>query len=136
MEAGDRLRILVVDDDEAILVLLADLLAEELGATVATARDGEDAWLLARDERPDLIVLDVMLPTVSGLEISRRIRDDRRTGHIPIVAISASYGRDAVLDAGCSEFLSKPFDLDRLIATIIRLTRPNASQADDQERSA
>lgn len=112
-------RILIVDDEPSVADLIEAVLVGE-GYTVAIARDGAQGLLLARDWRPDLILMDVMLPGVDGGTAIRRLKSDPETAEIPIVAMSA--GRtirrqsDELSDADAA--LSKPFDIDALLAQV------------------
>jgi len=112
-------RILIVDDEPAVADLIEAVLVGE-GYTVAIARDGAQGLLLARDWRPDLILMDVMLPGVDGGTAIRRLKSDPETAEIPIVAMSA--GRtirrqsDELSEADAA--LSKPFDIDALLAQV------------------
>src|SRR5262245_55667303 len=114
--------ILVVDDDPKILSVLGRGLRFE-GYEVLLAADGSEALRNARIEPPDLVVLDVMLPGMDGLEVCRRLR---RGTNIPILMLTA---RDAVpdriagLDSGADDYLIKPFDFDELLARIRALLR-------------
>ena len=118
-------RILVIDDIEANLRLLeAKLKAEYF--EVITARDGETALAIARTSSPDIILLDVMMPGLSGFEVCRRLKDDQATQHIPVVLVTALDGRAdrlAGLEAGANEFLTKPIDETMLLARVRGLTR-------------
>jgi two-component system, OmpR family, response regulator MprA len=115
-------RILIIEDDEAILTFLRRGLAYD-GYQVDTAKDGQTGLLMARDNPPNLIVLDWMLPGLDGLEVCRRLRQG---GSIPILMLTA---RDAVndrvegLDAGADDYMVKPFSLDELLARIRALLR-------------
>src|ERR1051326_8914094 len=84
---SDRGRILIVDDDRRILDLLLDLLQIE-GYEVATAADGAEAIDLALSFDPDIVVSDVVMPHVSGLELCRRLKEDPHTAHVPVLLIS------------------------------------------------
>jgi len=116
-------RILVVDDDPKILSLMRRGLAFA-GYTVDLAPDGEQALALARDNPPALVVLDVMLPGIDGLEVCRRLRAGE-----PNLAILMLTGKDRVpdrvagLDAGADDYLIKPFAFDELLARIRALLR-------------
>ncbi len=118
-------RILVIDDIEANLRLLeAKLKAEYF--EVITACDGETALAMARTSSPDIILLDVMMPGLSGFEVCRRLKDDQATQHIPVVLVTALDGRAdrlAGLEAGADEFLTKPIDEAMLLARVRGLTR-------------
>ena len=115
-------RILVVDDDPNMLSMLRRTLGFE-GYRVNTAPDGESALRSAELERPDVVVLDVMLPGVDGLEVCRRLRS--RLG-VPILLLTARGSvpdRVAGLDAGADDYLPKPFAVDELLARIRALLR-------------
>jgi two-component system cell cycle response regulator len=118
-------RILVIDDIEANIRLLeAKLTAEYFEVT--TASDGETALQLARTASPDIILLDVRMPGLSGLEVCRRLKNDQATQHIPVVLVTALDGRAdrlAGLEAGADEFLTKPIDDAMLLARVRGLTR-------------
>jgi two-component system, OmpR family, response regulator MprA len=115
--------ILVIDDDPKILSLMQRGLAFE-GYAVTLAGDGEEALLMARDRPPDLVVLDVMLPGLDGVEVCRRLRASAR--HLPILMLTARDrvpDRVAGLDAGADDYLVKPFAFDELTARIRALLR-------------
>jgi two-component system cell cycle response regulator DivK len=115
-----RWRILVADDNEDCRVALRTLL-EAHGYEVYEAADGESAVEVTRRERPDLVLMDVMMPGVDGLEAARRIRadEDRKVASTKIVALSAMEGaRRASGTAGCDGCILKPIDLAQLAATI------------------
>ncbi|MBT3315085.1 MAG: response regulator transcription factor [Anaerolineae bacterium] len=115
-------RILVIEDDPAILKLLRRGLAYE-GYLVDTATDGRSGLLLARDNHPDLVVLDWMLPGMDGLEVCHRLRTG---GEVPIVMLTAKdtiQDRVQGLDAGADDYLVKPFNLDELLARVRALLR-------------
>jgi two-component system response regulator MprA len=118
--------ILVVDDDPKILSVLGRGLRFE-GYNVQLAADGPEALRSARVEPPDLVVLDIMLPGMDGLEVCRRLR---RGIDVPILMLTA---RDAVtdriagLDSGADDYLIKPFDFDELLARIRALLRRSQS---------
>ena len=116
-------RVLVVDDDPKILSLLRRGLSFA-GYTVDAAVDGEAALAAARDRPPDIVVLDVMLPGVDGLEVCRRLR--LGDASLPILMLTARDripDRVAGLDAGADDYLVKPFDFDELLARLRALLR-------------
>ncbi|MEI7931456.1 MAG: PleD family two-component system response regulator [Alphaproteobacteria bacterium] len=118
-------RILVVDDIDANVRLLEAKLTAEY-YQVLTASDGPTALALAGEERPDIILLDVMMPGMDGFEVCRRLKDDPLTRHIPVVMVTALDGRnDRVtgLEAGADEFLTKPIDDLMLFSRVRSLTR-------------
>ena len=115
-------RILVIEDDEGITRFLRRGLAYE-GYTVDIAADGQMGLIAARDTPPDLVVLDLMLPGIDGLEVCRRLRAG---GDVPILILTARDGvNDRVLglDMGADDYMVKPFDLDELLARIRALLR-------------
>ena len=115
-------RILVVEDDRRIRDLLRRGLLFE-GYTVDTAEDGETALRVARENLPDAVILDIMLPKMDGLEVCRRLRS---ASNVPIMMLTA---RDSVpdrvtgLDAGADDYLVKPFAFDELLARLRALFR-------------
>jgi DNA-binding response OmpR family regulator len=118
--AGPTARILVADDDPVILRLIEINLSLE-GFDVQLAEGGEEAIEKARDEQPDLILLDVMMPGVTGWEAAKRLKDDPETTDIPIVFLSArtqEEDRRRGEELGVAAYVTKPFDPGELIATI------------------
>ncbi|MDE0147401.1 MAG: phosphate regulon transcriptional regulator PhoB [Rhodospirillaceae bacterium] len=124
---------ILVVEDEAPLVTLLRYNLEEAGFEVDDARDGEDALISVRERRPDLIVLDWMLPAVSGIEVCRQLRRRRETLDVPVIMLTAkSEEADRIrgLDSGADDYLTKPFSPRELVARIravMRRTRPAVS---------
>lgn len=110
--------IAVADDDPAIRGLLTAVFEAELGAHVLVAEHGQRLLDLVREVRPDLIVLDVTMPVMGGLEAARCLLADARTADVPLIAISADAQRAAVLESGCCAFVAKPFELAELLSIV------------------
>jgi DNA-binding response OmpR family regulator len=117
------IKVLAADDDPVILRLIEVNLSLE-GFEVETAARGEDALAKARDVGPQVIVLDVMMPGMTGWDVARRLKADAATSHIPIVFLSArtqEEDRRKGRELGVADYVSKPFDPGDLVATIRRL---------------
>ncbi|MCC7267663.1 MAG: PleD family two-component system response regulator [Caulobacteraceae bacterium] len=131
-------RILVVDDIEANVRLLEAKLTAEY-YEVLTARDGPTALALAAAEKPDIVLLDVMMPGMDGFDVCRRLKNDPDTRHIPVVLVTALDGRsDRIqgLEAGADEFLTKPIDDVMLFARVRSLTRLKLVMDELRDREA
>ena len=112
--------VLAADDDEDILALVTFRL-ERSGYTVLQARDGAEALELARAEKPDLAVLDVMMPKLDGLELTRRLRAEEATSRMPIILLTARAQDTDVqqgFDAGADDYIRKPFSPQELRARV------------------
>lgn len=112
-----RERLLVVDDHDDMRLRVRALLADRF--EVLEAADGEQAWRIARDELPDLVVSDVMMPGCDGVELTRRLRAHAETATIGVLLLTAKVGTDhavAGLRAGANDYLAKPFDSSELLA--------------------
>jgi DNA-binding response OmpR family regulator len=122
--------VLVVDDDPVILKLL-EVNFEMEGFTVLVARDGEEGIEVARTDQPDLIVSDIMMPKVSGLELVTALKGDPATSEIPIILLSAKAQNADVrsgLDAGADDYVTKPFEPLDLVDRVNRLLEVRASK--------
>ena len=121
--------ILVVDDSTDNVAMIS-LFLQQQGYRVLTAGNGEDAITVATQMMPNLILMDINLPTLDGLGATRRIRENDALRDIPIVAITA-FGTEgfqrAAYDVGVSGYLTKPLDLDRMNQLIARLLSPTGS---------
>lgn len=109
-------RILVVEDNRDNMTLIVDVLSS-LDYEVLQATDGEAGVLLARQEKPDLILMDLSLPKMDGWTATGHIKADENVRHIPIIALTAHAmvgDRERALQAGCDDYLSKPIDLPEL----------------------
>lgn len=129
--------ILVVEDEDALATLLKYNLDKE-GHRVVVASDGEEALMLIDERQPDLIVLDWMLPKVSGIEVCRRLRAKPETKNLPIIMLTArgeESDRVRGLDTGADDYIVKPFSMSELAArvrAVLRRIRPGL--ADDRIR--
>ena len=121
---SDRGRVLIVDDDRKILDLLVELLQLE-GYEIATALDGSEAFDLAIAFDPDVVVSDVVMPVVGGLELCRHLKEDPRTAYIPVLLISGRIPSDDAgiegLHAGADDYLDLPFRNEELLVKVAQL---------------
>jgi len=125
--------ILVAEDEGALITLLRYNLERE-GYRVLEAHDGEEALLVAAEERPDLVLLDWMLPNLSGIEVCRRLRGRQETRNVPIIMLTArgeESDRIRGLDTGADDYLTKPFSMTELLArlrAVLRRIRPSLAE--------
>jgi len=125
-------RILVVEDESDLLEAVVHTLRRE-GFRPIRATNGEEALKLVAEERPDVVLLDLMLPGLDGLEVCRRLRSREETARIPIVMVTAKAGEtDAVigLGIGADDYIRKPFGLKELVARVRAVLRRNQEPAD------
>lgn len=120
--AAPKSKVLVVEDEETLLFTLAHNLRRE-GYTVITAARGDDGLKLAREQQPDLIVLDVMLPGVDGIQVCRLLRRDSTVPIIMLTALGGEGDRVAGLDTGADDYMPKPFGMRELLARVRALLR-------------
>ena len=109
-------KLLLADDEEDIKTVLKMYL-ESKGYEVCTAYDGLDALEQAKSEKPDVVLLDVMMPVVDGFEVCEKLKADPATANIPVIMLSAASHAESVqrgLDAGAVEYLVKPFEPERI----------------------
>jgi signal transduction histidine kinase/ActR/RegA family two-component response regulator len=134
---GPRVRVLVADDDAVNRALLHRLLTQ-LGFDVQTASHGAEALELLRLASPHLLITDLLMPVLDGLELVRAIRADSKTKTIPVIAASASaseYTKEQALGEGCDAFVLKPLRMDELLGEIARLLQLEW-RYDEQQRHA
>lgn len=120
-------KILIVEDNDLNLKLFRDLLEANGYATYET-KEGIEAISLTRNIQPDLIIMDIQLPEISGLDVTRKIKADRDIAHIPVVAVTAFAMKDdeeKIMAAGCEAYLSKPIAIDDFLSTIRRFLEPH-----------
>src|SRR5215212_926730 len=122
--------LILVVDDSADNVAMISLDLQQQGYRVVTASNGEDAVAVASQTMPNLILMDINLPTLDGLGATRRIRESEASRDVPVIAITA-FGTEgfqrAAYDAGVDGYLTKPLDLDRMHQLIARLLSPAGS---------
>jgi two-component system phosphate regulon response regulator PhoB len=122
-------RLLLVEDDEALAELVEFRFRAE-GYEVVRTADGDEALLLAREEAPDVVLLDWMIEGTSGIEVCRRLRRDKATAHVPIIMLTARETEDdrvRGLETGADDYVTKPFSPRELVArvnAIMRRIRP------------
>jgi excisionase family DNA binding protein len=117
LESGKR-KALVVDDDEELVELIRDVLEQDGRFEVRVANNGFDAGMMVKEYRPDIIVLDVMLPDINGKEVCQRVRSDSALEDVKIICISGMVEKDKIEDlkeAGANDFLQKPFEIEDLV---------------------
>src|SRR3989441_7595721 len=117
LESGKR-KVLLVDDDEELVELISDVLKSDGRFEVRVASNGFAAGMIVKEYRPDLVVLDVMLPDINGRDVCQLIQADSSLGGVRIICISGMVEEDKIEDlksAGAHDFLQKPFDVDELI---------------------
>lgn len=117
LESGKR-KVLLVDDDPDLVEMMSKVLEDDGRFEVRIAGNGFDAGMMVKEYRPDLIVLDVMLPDINGKEVCHRVRADSTLEDVRIICISGMIEEDKIQelrDAGANDFLHKPFDIEELI---------------------
>ena len=118
--------VMIVEDNELNMKLFNDLL-ESRGYAVIQTRNGMEALDLARAHRPDLILMDIQLPEVSGLVVTKWLKDDDELAHIPVIAVTAfamKGDEERILQGGCEGYISKPISVPHFLETIARYIGP------------
>ena len=117
LESGKR-KVLIVDDDQELVELLVDLFERDGRFDIRTANNGFDAGMLVKEFRPDLVILDVMLPDINGKEVCQRVRSDNTLEAVKIICISGMVEQDKVAElraSGANDFMQKPFAVEKLL---------------------
>lgn len=112
--------VLIVEDNELNMKLFHDLL-EAHGYNIIGTRDGMEALRIARDSRPDLILMDIQLPEVSGLEVTKWIKEDDRLKSIPVIAVTAfamKGDEEKIREGGCEAYIAKPISVTNFLETV------------------
>jgi len=116
-------KVLIVEDNELNMKLFHDLL-EAQGYDILETREGLQALSLAREHHPDLILMDIQLPEISGLEVTKWLKEDEELASIPVVAVTAfamKGDEERIREGGCEAYISKPISVSHFLDTIKRL---------------
>jgi len=113
-------RVMIVEDNELNMKLFHDLL-EARGYEILQTRDGMEALKMARAEKPDLILMDIQLPEVSGLEVTKWLKEDDNLKSIPVIAVTAfamKGDEEKIREGGCEAYIAKPISVSSFLATV------------------
>lgn len=113
-------RVLIVEDNELNMKLFHDLL-EANGIASIQIREGKRAVEMAYEHMPDLIIMDIQLPEISGLEITKRLKENQELAHIPVIAVTAfamKGDEQKIREGGCEDYVSKPISVSRFIEVV------------------
>jgi len=114
--------VLIVEDNELNMKLFHDLL-EAHGYNVFQARTGPEALILADEHRPDLILMDIQLPEISGLEVTQKIKNNKELAHIPVIAVTAfamKGDEERIRQGGCEDYIAKPISVVSFLEKVKR----------------
>ena len=139
MDAVSSKRILIVEDEKDVVDLLTLNLRKAGGFTISTVSDGASGLARARAEKPDFIILDLMLPKMPGLEVCKLLKTDTATQHIPILMLTAraeEIDRVVGLEFGADDYVTKPFSPREVILRIKAVLRRGAAEQTDDRLSA
>jgi len=123
-------RVLVVDDDQSIQRVLVQTLQLE-GYEVATASDGVEALESLQGQLPDVVILDVMMPKLDGLDVLKRMRADERTHTVPVILLTARSSQEDIWEgwqSGVDYYMTKPFDVEELLRFLSHVLNPPAER--------
>lgn len=129
LESGKR-KLLIVDDDVELVELMEDAFSHDPRFEIRTANNGFDAGLAVKDFRPDLVVLDVMLPDINGKEVCQRFRNDPTMDNVKVICISGMVEQDKIADlraAGADDFMQKPFAIENLVERVCQMLEMEAA---------
>ncbi len=122
---------ILVVEDEADIQELVSLTLGKAGFKLLQANNGKEGFVMALDQKPDLVLADWMMPEINGIELLRRLRRDSRTAHIPVIMLSAKAevdNKSEGLDAGADDYLAKPFSPRELVSRVNAVLRRSSSQ--------
>jgi two-component system, cell cycle response regulator DivK len=125
-DLGQNKKVMIVEDNELNMKLFHDLL-EAHGVETIQARDGKNVLALAREHKPDLILMDIQLPEVSGLDITKWLKDDDELKSIPVIAVTAfamKGDEQKIREGGCEDYISKPISVIKFIETVQKYLLP------------
>lgn len=131
-------KVLIVEDNELNMKLFRDLL-EAHGIETVETRNGNNVLNLARENRPDLILMDIQLPEVSGLDVTRWLKDDDDLKSIPVIAVTAfamKGDEQKIREGGCEDYISKPISVTKFMETIQKYLEEPAADAEDAPAKA
>ncbi len=124
-------KVLIVEDNELNMKLFHDLL-EAHGVETVQARDGKNVLALAREHKPDLILMDIQLPEVSGLDVTKWLKEDDELKVIPVIAVTAfamKGDEQKIREGGCEDYISKPISVVKFIETVQKFLTPSQDAA-------
>jgi len=119
-------KVLIVEDNELNMKLFSDLL-DAHGYEVKQSREGMKAIAMAKKHKPDLILMDIQLPKVSGLEVTKWLKDDKALKDIPVIAVTAfamKGDEKRIRDGGCEAYIAKPITVSSFLATVRKFVEP------------
>ncbi len=125
-QMGKGKKVLIVEDNELNMKLFHDLL-EAHGVETVQARDGKNVLALARQSKPDLILMDIQLPEVSGLDVTKWLKEDDELKSIPVIAVTAfamKGDEQKIREGGCEDYISKPISVVKFIETVQKYLAP------------
>jgi len=128
-------KVLIVEDNELNMKLFRDLLEAHQIDTVET-NNGHEVLDLARNEKPDLILMDIQLPEISGLEITKMLKDDEELTPIPVIAVTAfamKGDEEKIREGGCEDYLSKPISVMDFIAVVQKYLDKTPNNSEEEE---
>lgn len=130
-------KVMIVEDNELNMKLFHDLL-EAHGIDTIQTRDGRNVLALARENRPDLILMDIQLPEVSGLDVTKWLKDDEDLKTIPVIAVTAfamKGDEQKIREGGCEDYISKPISVTRFMETIQKYLQDKPAEGESEDKA-